>query len=379
MIIDIEIMKAIFLTHPELLNSKITGGVQLCSTELLSVIKNSLVIDVQEYHIEYTRRINDRLKIKCGLENYNMYGVKKGTPALLNFIKQEKIEIVFINMASAIRYAKPVKEKFGKSVQVILLSHGNHSGDFLHLITKPLKRENFYLRIRNKCRLGFLLSTEAEYRVKYLDGVVTLSETEKQIENWMNAKKTLFFPRFLKPAFLNHQPDLNRIGFVARLDHPPNIQGLGILCDCFLKMNIGNLKIRLVGAPQSDGFRIAKQYPFIDYQGELSDEALEQEAATWSFFLNPVWWYSTGASTKLAKAISWGIPIATTTPGRRGYSWSEGEITETNSPEEMCEMILCSVKDINEIKRLAGETRKAAASGPELEDLTRQLEIFCIK
>ena len=373
------IKKAIFLTNKSSLYSTVNGGVQLCSQEFLEILNAADNISLEQYYVTFTKKIRQRILIKIGFENYSMYDVEKDKGALLSYIQNNRVGLVFINMASAVRYAKPIKEKFGKSVQVILLSHGNHSGDFLHLITKPLKRENFYLRIRNKCRLGYLLSTEAEYRVKYLDGVVTLSETEKQIENWMNAKKTLFFPRFLKPAFLNYQPDLNRIGFVARLDHPPNIQGLGILCDWFLKMNIGNLKIRLVGAPQMDGIRIAKQYPFIDYQGELSDEALEQEAATWSFFLNPVWWYSTGASTKLAKAISWGIPIATTTPGRRGYSWNDGEIIETNSPEEMCEMILNSVKDINEIKRLADETRKAAASGPRLEDLTRQLENFFLK
>ena len=371
--------KAIFLSHKDLISSKITGGVQLCSTELLSVIKNSAVIDVQEYHIDYTRRITDRLKIKLGLENYNMYDVKKDTPALLNFIEQENIEIVFINMASAVRYAKPIKEKFGNLVQVILLSHGNHSGDFLHLITKPLKKESFYSSVRNKCRIGYLLSTESEYRVKYLDGVVTLSETEKQIENWMNAKKTLFFPRFLQSAFLHYQPDLDKIGFVGRLDHPPNIQGLGILCNSFSKKDTGKLKIRVVGAPISDGKKLAKKYGFVEYLGELSDEALETEAASWSYFLNPVWWYSTGASTKLAKAISWGLPIATTTAGRRGYSWIDGQIQETNSPDEMCEMILTSVKDINEIKYLSNETKKVAVSGPELGALTRELENFCFK
>lgn len=369
--------KTIFLSHNDLISSKVTGGVQLCSTEFLSVIKNSTLFEVEIYHIPYTRRIIDRIKIRLGVENYSMYDVNKDAPSLLDYIQTRNIEIVFINMASAVRYARPIKEKFGNSVQVILLSHGNHSGDFLHQITKPLKKTGFITSIRNKCRLGYLLSTEALYRYKYLDGVVALSETEKQLENWMNARQTLFFPRFLRSNFLNHNPDLNRIGFVGRLDHPPNIQGLRILCESFSKRNLQGLKLRLVGAPVANGLAIAKEFNFIEYQGELSDVDLEEEAATWSFFLNPVWWYSTGASTKLSKAISWGIPIATTTAGRRGYHWKEGFLEECNTPELMCDMILRSCKDRKTIALLAIETKKIAESGPLLHELSEALENFC--
>ncbi len=367
----------LFLTHKKLLRAEITGGVQLCSQEFLQVVEHCKDFLVEEFYVGFTRRIVDRIRIRIGWENYSMYDISKEKETLIKKIREEKIEILFINMSSAMRYAKPVKEVFGDKVKIILLSHGNHSGDFLHLIGRPLGKVTGFRLWKNKFRLGMLLSTESDFRIRYLDGVVAISETERQIENWLNARRTLFFPRLLKNSFLDHQPQLSRIGFVGRLDHPPNLQGISILCDAFAKQEIGDLRLRLVGAPVQYGQQLAAKYPFIEYLGEYSDEALEKEASTWSFFLNPVWWYSTGASTKLGKGISWGIPIATTTAGMRGYQWSAGTLLVEDTPIMMCKKILEALKSRGSVLAWADQTRLVAANGPRLSDLSQQLEAIC--
>lgn len=369
--------RAIFLTHPKLLRSEISGGVQLCSQELLKVVTNCKSLQVTEFNVGFTRRIKDRLLIKLGLENYSMYDPGVEQQQLLKTIADEKVRIVFINMSSAMRYAKPIKEKFGNEVKVILLSHGNHSGDFLHLINRPIGGQSAWKRFVRMCRLGVLVSTEAKWRIKHLDAVVTISETERQIENWFSAKRTLFIPRFLHTNFLTHNPVPERIGFVGRLDHPPNLQGVGILCDELVKLNTGNMKLRLVGTPQAIGESLAKKYPFIEFLGELSEADLEKEAATWCFFLNPVWWYSTGASTKLAKGISWGIPIISTTAGMRGYQWSKGELVVADTPAEMSKKIIDIITKPEQVKHWAEQTKLMAANGPDLDTLSRQLESIC--
>ena len=369
--------KVIFLTHKKLLRSEITGGVQLCSQEFLQVVTNCRNFSVSEFHVGFTRRLTDRIRIKLGWENYSMYDVDKEKDDLLELIRKDGVEVVFINMSSAMRYAKPVKEEFGKKVKVILLSHGNHSGDFLHLIGRPVDKTGDLKKWIKKFRLGMLISTESDFRIHYLDGVVAISETERQIENWLNAKQTLFFPRLLKQSFLDHQPQLSRIGFVGRLDHPPNLQGIALLCDAFKNTQMADLRIRLVGAPVEYGKQLAAQYPFIDYLGEYSDDALEQEAATWSFFLNPVWWYSTGASTKLGKGISWGIPIVSTTAGMRGYQWSSGKLLVADTPSAMCAAILDAVKSKEKIIYWASQTKEVASHGPSIDELSMQLEALC--
>lgn len=361
--------KAIFLTHPRLLHSEITGGVQLCSQEFHHILENISDLTLEDYYVQYTRNIMQRVKMKLGMENYSMYDVKKDTPALLAYIEKENVEIVFLNMASVVRYAKPVKERFGDKVKVIMLSHGNHSGDFLHLITKPVKQPFIFRQLLNKIRLGVLIATEAAYRVSYLDGVVTLSETEKQIENWFGGKRVVFLPRRLYADFLEYTPVEGRVGFVGRLDHPPNLQGISILFDALQKIDHSKLSIRIVGAPESYGKQLQNKYTFIKYLGELPDKVLEEEVKTWAVLLNPVWWYSTGASTKLARAISWGVPIISTTAGMRGYDWKAGSLIVADTPEEMAQQLIENAPDLEKVNYWASQTRIIATTGPELSTL----------
>jgi glycosyltransferase involved in cell wall biosynthesis len=362
--------KAIFLTNKESLYSEITGGVQLCSQEFHGLIGKIEELEVADYYVKFTRRITDRIFIRLRFENYNMYDVRKDTKGLLKYIEDSKIEVVFINMASLTGYAEVIKQKFGENVKIVLLSHGNHSGDFLHLISKPIdhpKRLKSFLR---KVRLGLLVSKESLFRVKYLDSVITLSETEKQIENWFGSIKSIFVPRQLAPKFINYKPTKGRIGFVGRLDHPPNLQGIQILLDAFKSLGSEEVEFRLVGAPFNYGASIKENYPFVSYLGELSDKELEEEVSSWTVFINPVWWYSTGASTKLAKAISWGIPIITTTAGMRGYFWKEGELITADTPEEMAKLLIDVSHDLDQVAKCEQNTKRVAQSGLTISELT---------
>jgi glycosyltransferase involved in cell wall biosynthesis len=364
--------KAIFLTHKESLYSEITGGVQLCSQEFHNILDDDSEISLEDYYVPYTKAIFQRVQIKYGMDNYSVFDVKKEAPTLLSYIDREKIGIVFINMATSVRFAKPIRQKFGSGVKIILLSHGNQSCDFLHLITKPVNQLSAVRKQLNKIRLGKLIATEAEYRVKWLDGVVTLSETEKQIENWYGAKKASFLPRRLYKDFLTREHVAGRIGFVGRLDHPPNYQGVIIFLEELAKQK-HNLQIRLVGAPPSYGTKIKKQFPFVEYLGELSDNDLVKEVASWAFFLNPVWWYSTGASTKLSRAISWGLPIVTTTAGRRGYEWKKGSLLIADSPAEMVTKLMNESKSSDRINYWKEQTEMVAENGPSQDELVQKI------
>jgi glycosyltransferase involved in cell wall biosynthesis len=365
-------IKAIFLTHKGSLYSEITGGVQLCSQEFRYIIQHAAEISLEDYYVPYTRNLLQRVLIRCGLENYSVFNIRKEAPALLSHIARENIRIVFINMATLLRFARPIKQKFGDQVKIVLLSHGNHSGDFLHLITKPVGRPSLLKRWLNRNRLGRLIATEAEYRVKWLDGVVALSETERQIENWFGAKRASFLPRRLYKDFLPREPVPGRIGFVGRLDHPPNFQGVTILLEELAKQP-HELSFRLAGAPPEYGMKIRQRFPFVEYLGELTDQHLEQEVATWAFFLNPVWWYSTGASTKLARAISWGLPIISTTAGMRGYEWGKGSLLIADSPAEMVKQLLTEAGSPERINYWKEQTELIAENGPDQNDLMNRI------
>ncbi len=367
-------IKAIFLTNKSSLHSEVTGGVQICSQEFYDVLDSSNRIELRPFYVNFTKRIKDRLAIKVGFENYSMYDVGAHEKQLLEFIEKESIEVVFINMASLVRFSKPIKERFRDRIKVVLLSHGNHSGDFLHLLNKPISGRSRLKLILMRYRLGNLLGTESLYRDKYVDAVIALSETEKQIEHWLGALNCLFFPRRLKANFIPYNPTPGRFGFVGRLDHPPNVLGVRRLLEEMDQLdNKGNIEIRLVGAPIKDGEQLAKGHDFVTYLGELSDRSLELEAETWSAFLNPVWWYSTGATTKIAKAISWGVPIISTVPGIRGYDFRDRNLIIVNGEREMVNAIMEIAENPIKSFREAENVKAIAQSSYTAQELSKQL------
>jgi hypothetical protein len=136
------------------------------------------------------------------------------------------------------------------------------------------------------------------------------------------------------------RPVDGRVGCVTTLDHPPNFSGLTRLLEALDGKAPSNFRLRLVGAPASCGARLARRHGFVDYLGPLTDDALRAEAATWCCFVNPIFVYSKGCSTKLAVALGWGLPIATTRYGARGYLWDESAIPLADDPKALADLVL---------------------------------------
>jgi glycosyltransferase involved in cell wall biosynthesis len=183
-----------------------------------------------------------------------------------------------------------------------------------------------------------------------------------------------FLPRRLYADFLDQQPIIGRVGFVGRLDHPPNLQGLTLLLEALTKQG-QHPDFRLVGAPVKYGKALQQRFSFVQYLGELSDMDLENELSTWAFFTNPVWWYSTGASTKLARAISWGLPIISSTAGRRGYEWKAGALLMAETPAAMAEQLIKEAGNLDRIHYWKEQTKLIAASGLDKNDLADRIRV----
>jgi len=331
---------ALFITPPNSLkaNGGVTEGGQLCSREFFDLLV-SVGFNISIFNVDYTKNLLKRIRIKIGIANYEFIDELKYKNSLIEKIVKQNIKWVFINMASLLRLARPLKEHFGDKINIYLLSHGNDSGDYLHLQTKPIKSRNYFRKQLNIFRLGKLIFTESLYRNNWLDGVLAVSETERQIENWFGAKKAIFVPRIITNNPIALKPHSKRIGFVGRLDHPPNYQGFCILLDELIKKQSLNINLRFVGAPVDWGKKIASKYSFVEYIGILSDSELLEEVKTWRLFLNPVFWYSTGVTTKLGWALSLGLPIVSTPAGNRGYVWNKGIILTAANPYEMASII----------------------------------------
>lgn len=347
----------LFVSFENFLEAKISGGVQVCTKEYIELFE-ACNFQVHIEPVPFTRNVLKRIKLKLGLDVYEGYDYKEIAARLISVIRKNKIEIVALNQVSLVGLAPFLKGAFGESIKILVLSHGNESGDFLHEVVlqkaNPIKQ----------WRLGAFLVKESEYFRNHVDAILCLSETEQHINNWLGAKRSFFIPRTYKPHFLPWAPVEGRVGFVGTLDHLPNYQGLVLYLDELQGLSTDGVCVRIVGGPEAIGRTLQQRYPCVEYLGRLDAKSLEAEASSWSLFLNPIFWFSRGASTKLAQGINWGLPILTTPAGNRGYTISNDQLATVYSANEMARKTIECLTNPEQLALLASEAQTIANSGP---------------
>jgi glycosyltransferase involved in cell wall biosynthesis len=183
-------------------------------------------------------------------------------------------------------------------------------------------------------------------------------------------------PRTINANFINLQPVAGRVGFMGDLSHWPNYFGINEVCKALNKFTVNGVEVRIVGAPERIGAALEQKYSFVKYTGYLNETELEKEIVTWSAFLNPVFYYSRGVSTKLAKAFGWGLPVITSSIGCRGYQWKKGNPIFAESPSEMAKLIHDYSTDMSTLKNKREEVQQMVNSSFSLEDISKNLQKF---
>jgi hypothetical protein len=181
-------------------------------------------------------------------------------------------------------------------------------------------------------------------------------------------------PRTFEPNFLERSPVPGRCGFVGTLNHTPNEEGIRRVLEVLEQKKVSSIDLRVVGGPKDVGKELERTFSVVTYCGRLSQRGFREEAATWGLFLNPIWWYARGATTKLAQAVNWGIPVVTTPPGRRGYTWSRGTVQIVETPEEMAMFMVEVARNPERLEQLAEEVRTVSRNGPTLNSLAETLD-----
>ena len=311
-------MKIAFLTDSDQLNSTPPGGVQLCSQEYRSVILR--LGKVTDYYANPSRHFHDRIRRKYLNTPYLTHNPLRDKIILDEICKSES-KIIFINHGALLRYAAPLKRLLPQS-SIFHLSHGNQTGDDLFEAANPAGR--FYHKPRFAATtLGGHLLLEGKSRMQYLDGVVTMSEEEVVLEQWLGDPDPFYFPRIIRPQPIDRQAIRRRVGFMGTLDHTPNTIALKSLFQELDNIDFCG-EIRLIGGPREFGKALAQHYDFVSYLGPLNMEEAQKEIASWELALNPIFWLSRGASMKLKSYLELGIPTLTTQNGARGYKLPKG-------------------------------------------------------
>jgi len=368
--------KAIFLTNKIYIDKSLNeGGVMLCTEDYIELL--SFKFDLLIFPVENRKSLWYKILVKLGVNHYNDFENQSKVEELHNLIQKNDVKYLFLNQCNTAFFGLELKKQIRDKISVFICSHGNESGDLLHQLTRFQNVLPFYRKVLANWTLGKTIRAEVNQRSHGIDGVLTVSEVETQIENWLGAKKVFFVPRTIAFNPLSYNNQLGVVGFVGDLSHAPNSHGIKSLCEALKRIqNIKGLQIRIVGSSTAESEILQREYPFVNCLGYLSNEELAKECESWSFFLNPVFYYSRGVSTKLAKALGMGLPVITTEIGNRGYQWVEGDLPTVSTPQEMANKILELAFDSNKIKHYRKQVIQIVNSTPTYNLLSNQLEQF---
>lgn len=368
--------KAIFITNKNYVDkSSKEGGVKLCTQDYVELL--STKFELMVFPIENRKSIWYRILVRLGINQYNDYNDINKVAELHDLIVKNDVKYLFLNQSNTALFGLEVKKRCGGKIFLFICSHGNESGDLLHQVTRFHNELPIYRKVLSNWILGKTIRSESLQRTNGIDGVLTVSEVEAQIENWLGAKKVFLVPRTIEYNPISYNKKLGIVGFIGDLSHAPNYYGIRTLCEAIKNQNTSHeLIIRIIGTSTPESKKIQQDFKFVNCIGYLSNQELVKECESWSFFLNPVFYYSRGVSTKLAKALSMGLPVITTEIGNRGYHWKIGDLPTVSSPEEMANRIMELAFDYQKIEYYRTEVFKIVKSIPTFNELSLKLEEF---
>jgi hypothetical protein len=364
----------IFVSHRGYLERP-GGGVQVCTQEYIEVIKTAGV-DLRFCPFEGDRRLSTRIARRFVSSKYLRPAEPAVLDAVVQLVAERQPQFVFLNQVALTPLAREIRQRVPSACKIVVLSHGLESTDLLHLI-RVRRRYPFSGRVlpTPAIALGEAVLRESTSRA-HIDLVCVLSPFDAHLEQWVGASRVAWLPRVIEPAPLDWAPIGERLGFVGTLDHAPNLEGLVEVVERLSPLDdAARLRVRVVGGPSAVGRWLAHRYRVVDYLGPLDDASLREEARTWNGFLHPIFCHPRGCSTKLGTAIAWGLPIITTTPGHRGYTWETGSLLLAETPDSFAS-VCTQLLD----RRRAEEARhgviQIASSSPRTNDVAATLRVL---
>lgn len=367
---DVSKHRVLFVTNAGHISNR-PGGVQMCTREYLSLLEAAGFV-VELLKVEIDRRWTTRLRRRVRGSPYVGSISQAGLDRI--FARASSVDFIClnqVNLAGSLTSDSRAPDLAGK---IVLLSHGAEATDLLHQ-TRELKRHGLpsirHLSLRN---LQAVMKDEILSRAG-IEAAVCLSAFDADFERWLGVRCVTWIPRTITNEAIDWDPVVGRFGFLGTLNHVPNLAGLLTLLETETWRKTSDLRIRVVGAPSEVGRWLAASYPRVDYLGELDDQALRDEARTWTAFLNPIFCQARGCSTKLATALGWELPIITTVTGKRGYVDHNDNILAVDDPDVFVEaMVALKERQYSEAVRL--RQVETVHTMPSLETNAKHLRSF---
>ena len=352
------------------------GGVQICTAEYRAVLAAAgFRLETMPFGVDMRLFVRVQRKFE-GMPYRRIF-----PPDLQGRIMQKVAEVnarfVFFNLHDFTPVAKALKTELGDRVKLVHLSHGVESTD-ISIRQQVERTESGAVRCDRASgkELGTALQWEADYR-RYLDASLCLTPFDAQLERWLGVPSTAWFPRTAQRRLLDFRPVDGRVGCVGTLSHPPNRIGLQALFEKLKLMAAPPFHFRLVGGPETEGRAFAQEYSFVQYLGPLPEDRLIEEVKSWCSFVHPIFHVAKGCSTKLAVALGWGLPIASTCLGARGYIWDESAVPLADTDKGLADGTIkrSKAKDFEMHRR---ESMNVLGLQPKVEDVSREVRRYLL-
>jgi hypothetical protein len=339
-----------------------SGGAQICTREYIATLR-AAGINLQLCPYELDGRLSTRIFKKVWPSSYFRPAEQGLVRRVKAAVESSDAGFVFLNQVQLAVTARSLRDVLPARCKIIALSHGLESTDLLHTLRFKTHLPLAYPKyLMGEQLLGNTLLRESSYRSS-LDLVLCISPFDVELERWLGAREVEWLPRTVTPNPLSWNPSGNRLGFVGTLDHIPSAEGLILFLRSISAVESSGIRVRVVGGPDRVGRLLMRYFPIVDFLGALSDDDLRREASTWNCFINPIFCLPRGCSTKLATAISWEIPIVTTSSGHRGYTWTRGALAVANTPDKFCELAL-TMRNREVAQRARAQVSYVAQSSP---------------
>lgn len=346
------------------------GGVQTCTAEFIASLR-AAGLELEIVPVEPDRRWTTRVLRRFNASAYCRPLSARSLAAIRD--RAKGVRYIFLNQMSL---AGALSDEMFAGQSVVGLSHGCEITDLVHLyrLHRVLPLSGWTLRPFPSMALARALADEMAAR-RMLAGVIGISPFDADCERWLGTGKVSWIPRTIVAAPIDRNPVPGRFGYIGTLDHSPNLEGLVSILAEMDRVGSKALRIRVIGGPERLGRWLTSNYESVDYLGPLDDDAARHEAASWNGFVHPIFCLPRGCSTKLAGALSWGLPIVTTPEGRRGYEWHDGALIEVDSPASFVTQMI-ALTDPAADRDAADKVARVVRSSPTLAEVATRVSVF---
>lgn len=298
-------------------------------------------------------------------------GFKNNSFKLIHYdhlFKYRSYDFALIEFWEVANYYIPIIRKLSPQTEIIVDSVDIH---FIREIREAELKQNSELMKKAQH------NKEKEIAVyREADRIWVVTEPDKKaILNLIGNKPIDIIPNIHKSIeYIKTYEETSDLLFIGNFNHPPNRDAIQFFCaEIFpiILRKLPDVKLYIVGnnPPEEIKALSSNQIKVTGYVSDLSPYFKKSRIS-----VNPLR-YGAGMKGKIGEALSWGLPVVTTSIGAEGMDLVDGEeALIADSPEEFSQKVIQLYQDPNLWKKLSDNGKRKVEANWTPEVIREKLE-----